>query len=220
MKEYYRILKIEPGVAFEEVKKAYREKVKFWHPDRFPRESPRLQKKAHEQVSLINEAYKNLELHYQRKQEGTLIEDDFSYARPDVAESKPKEDISDEMKRARRSPGYRIFTWQNGCRYEGETLDNKMHGWGIYYYNGGDRYEGQFVESKPHGKGALYLSNGDKYKGEFNRDIIQGLGTYYYASGDYYKGYFVNGKPHGKGALKLSSGSEYSGLWKDGEYIG
>jgi curved DNA-binding protein CbpA len=221
MKKYYQILKIEPGVTFEEVKRAYREKVKFWHPDRFPIESPRLQKKAHEQVSQINEAYKGLELLYKKSSGGVdWLTGDFSDSNKRSTVFKFQEDSSPEMIRARQSPSYRTFTWHNGNRFEGETLDNKMHGWGVYFYNNGDRYEGQFFESKPHGTGSLFFLNGDRYEGEFIADSIAGQGIYYHSSGDSYNGTFVNGKPQGRGTLKLSCGSEYCGWWKDGEFLG
>ncbi len=221
MKKYFQILKIDPGVSFEEVKRAYREKVKFWHPDRFPSESPRLQKKAHEQVSQINEAYKHLEIHYKKnKNEDDTLVSDFSTGTPGSTGFKFQEDSPPEIVRVRGSQNYRTFTWSNGNRFEGETRNNKMHGWGIYYYSIGDRYEGQFFESKPHGLGTLFLSNGDRYEGEFIKDTIAGLGVYHYSSGDCYKGEFVNGKPHGKGTLILASGSEYDGWWKSGEFLG
>lgn len=35
MKRYYEILELEPGASPEEVKRAYRDLVKVWHPDRF-----------------------------------------------------------------------------------------------------------------------------------------------------------------------------------------
>jgi hypothetical protein len=32
----YRMLELEPGASLEQVKQAWRELVKVWHPDRFP----------------------------------------------------------------------------------------------------------------------------------------------------------------------------------------
>jgi hypothetical protein len=45
---YYQILEIEPGASLEEIKRAYREQTKIWHPDRFPADDFRLQSKAQE----------------------------------------------------------------------------------------------------------------------------------------------------------------------------
>ena len=42
-----RILEVEPGASLEEIKQAYRDQTKVWHPDRFANDV-RLQKKAEE----------------------------------------------------------------------------------------------------------------------------------------------------------------------------
>ncbi len=51
MKDYYRILGVEPGAGVEEIKKAYRRLARKYHPDRNPNPS------AHELFREINEAY-------------------------------------------------------------------------------------------------------------------------------------------------------------------
>lgn len=56
---YYKILGLEPGASPEEVKQAYRDLCRVWHPDRFPND-PRLQQKAQEKQKEINEAYEHL----------------------------------------------------------------------------------------------------------------------------------------------------------------
>ena len=67
IEKYLLILKLKPGASIKEIKKAYKLQVKKWHPDRFPLESPRLQKKAHERFQEITEAYKNLTAVHLRK---------------------------------------------------------------------------------------------------------------------------------------------------------
>lgn len=52
----YRVLELEPGATQEDVRQAYRELVKVWHPDRFAHD-PKLQKKAQEKLKQINLAY-------------------------------------------------------------------------------------------------------------------------------------------------------------------
>jgi TonB family protein len=54
-----RILDIEPGVPLEEIRQAYRDQTKVWHPDRFSNDI-RLQKKAEEKLKQINLAYQRL----------------------------------------------------------------------------------------------------------------------------------------------------------------
>jgi curved DNA-binding protein CbpA len=56
---YYQILGLKAGASREEVKAAYRDMAKVWHPDRFLHD-PQLQRKAQEKLKEINEAYKEL----------------------------------------------------------------------------------------------------------------------------------------------------------------
>lgn len=54
MKDHYDVLGISSSATQEEIKKAYREKVRFWHPDRNKSEE------AHERIVEINRAYEVL----------------------------------------------------------------------------------------------------------------------------------------------------------------
>ena len=54
-----RILEVEPEASLEEIRQAYRDQTKVWHPDRFPNDI-RLQKKAEEKLKQINMAYQRL----------------------------------------------------------------------------------------------------------------------------------------------------------------
>lgn len=56
----YRALELEPGASLEQVKQAWRELVKVWHPDRFPNDV-KLQRKAQERLKEINLAYEQLQ---------------------------------------------------------------------------------------------------------------------------------------------------------------
>jgi hypothetical protein len=55
----YRVLELKPGAAQDEIKKAYRDLIKVWHPDRFTND-PALQQKAQEKLKEINIAYERL----------------------------------------------------------------------------------------------------------------------------------------------------------------
>jgi hypothetical protein len=53
------VLGLEPTALAQEIKAAYRDLAKVWHPDRFAHD-PRLQQKAQEKLKEINDAYRRL----------------------------------------------------------------------------------------------------------------------------------------------------------------
>ncbi len=59
MEKYYKILDINTNATEQDVKQAYRDLVKVWHPDRFTHD-PKLRKKAEEKLKEINEAYQKI----------------------------------------------------------------------------------------------------------------------------------------------------------------
>ena len=59
---HYQILEIELGASQEEIKQAYKDLAKVWHPDRFT-DNPRLQHKAEEKLKQINIAYECLKFY-------------------------------------------------------------------------------------------------------------------------------------------------------------
>ena len=52
----YQVLGVSPNATDEEIKKAYRQLVKKYHPDRYAGD-PRAQEAASEKLKQINEAY-------------------------------------------------------------------------------------------------------------------------------------------------------------------
>ncbi|MFN6035597.1 MAG: pentapeptide repeat-containing protein [Dolichospermum sp.] len=56
LERYYRILELEPGATLEEINQAYKDLVFVWHPDRLPKDNPRLQHKDHEKLKSLNMA--------------------------------------------------------------------------------------------------------------------------------------------------------------------
>lgn len=57
--KYYELFGVAPGVSARDLKQAYHDLAKVWHPDRFSHD-PRLQQKAQEKLKEINEAYEQL----------------------------------------------------------------------------------------------------------------------------------------------------------------
>ncbi|MEG4267793.1 J domain-containing protein [Microcoleus sp. Pol12A4] len=80
----YEILEIEPGTSLEEIKRAYRDLAFVWHPDRFAN-NDRLQQKAHQRLTEINEAYQQL-LSFLSQPESRSIEQQFPQPPPPAPE--------------------------------------------------------------------------------------------------------------------------------------
>jgi hypothetical protein len=59
-KEAFDVLALKPGATPSEIKEAYRDLVKVWHPDRFGSD-PRLRQKAEERLKQLNDAYRVLQ---------------------------------------------------------------------------------------------------------------------------------------------------------------
>jgi hypothetical protein len=59
-KEALDVLALRPGATPVEIKQAYRDMVKVWHPDRFGSD-PRLRQKAEDKLKQINKAYQMLQ---------------------------------------------------------------------------------------------------------------------------------------------------------------
>ncbi|MEG4394456.1 J domain-containing protein [Microcoleus sp. BROC3] len=76
----YEILEIEPGSSLEEIKHAYRDLAFVWHPDRFAH-NDRLQQKAQQRLTEINEAYQELVL-FLSQPESRSIEKQFQQPPP------------------------------------------------------------------------------------------------------------------------------------------
>ena len=56
-------LDLKPGANFDEVKHAYRELAKVWHPDRFGNDA-KLKERANTKLGEINAAYERLKNHF------------------------------------------------------------------------------------------------------------------------------------------------------------
>lgn len=56
LERYYEILGLKPGASLGEIKQAYKNLAKDWHPDRFPND-PHQKAKAESEFKKISEAY-------------------------------------------------------------------------------------------------------------------------------------------------------------------
>ena len=221
VEKYFLILKLRPGASLREIKKAYKNLVKKWHPDRFPLESPRLQKKAHERFQEITEAYKKLTEVYMKRRytEASGWKGRSTTYTKARQESKNKQASESHSSETEKTPGFTTHIWPNGDKYEGQMLQEQMHGRGIFTCTQGYVYTGEFKHGKPNGLGKLVYDNGDQYEGSFRNDMLHGQGKYSYANGDVYRGEFLNDLPHGHGVYVLANGNVYSGNWENGSLI-
>jgi hypothetical protein len=64
LEQAFQILEVPPTATWEEVRQAYREMVKVWHPDRF-QDDAKFQARATKKAQDINLAYQLLEKHFQ-----------------------------------------------------------------------------------------------------------------------------------------------------------
>ncbi len=220
MEKYFKILQLKPGASLEDVKRAYKTQVKIWHPDRFPLESPRLQKKAHEMFQKITVAYKRINAQIRHKYRETSGWKGTQYKRTSEASRKSANNTPNSGSQQSESvPGFTTQVWPNGDKYEGQMFQDQMNGTGIFTSSQGYVYTGEFRYGKPNGRGKLVYNNGDKYEGNFLEDMLHGQGKYNYANGDFYQGEFQNDLPHGQGVYVLENGSIYSGIWEQGGLV-
>ncbi len=68
---HYKVLEVEPGASQNEIKQAYKDLAKVWHPDRFT-DNPRLQQKAEVKLKQINTAYEFLKSYQPHLTESTI----------------------------------------------------------------------------------------------------------------------------------------------------
>jgi len=87
---------------------------------------------------------------------------------------------------------------------------------GIIYYPDGCKYEGELLNDYPHGKGKYTHRNKDEYIGDFINGVSCGEGEIIYNKGGKYKGGFSNNKYHGSGTRTLIDGTRIEGTWNDG----
>lgn len=132
------------------------------------------------------------------------------------------------------------YTWPDGSKYVGKSLNGKPHGEGKLEWANGDVYTGEFsygeitgygtyksangtihvgnrLNGKPHGEGEMKWPNGNEYSGEFTNGEITGYGTFRYSNGNTYIGTLHNGAPHGSGILYQADGATFEGQWVNGK---
>ena len=122
----YKTLDLKNGASIDDAKKAYKDMVRVWHPDRFAG-NPRLRAKANEKLKEINIAYGEIK---------KFSVKDF-LIRPNARESAHKEDTVRGDHKARLFPGkilgfpfsflHSLITNTNFKKYYRELMLSKMN---------------------------------------------------------------------------------------------
>jgi Flp pilus assembly protein TadD len=104
MDKYYQILGLNPGASEEEIKQAYKDLVKVWHPDRFS--DPRLKEKANEKLKEINFAYEKLKS-YIAGNSRQYASSEGNYAKSQPPPHEPPPNWEKEQSSTTESGGYK-----------------------------------------------------------------------------------------------------------------
>jgi hypothetical protein len=67
------------------------------------------------------------------------------------------------------------FIWSDERMYEGEWLENKMHGYGTYTWPDGRMYVGDYLNGAQHGQGVLTYPDGKKRTGTWEHGRLTEL---------------------------------------------
>lgn len=102
------ILGLRPGALQEEVKKAYRELVMVWHPDRFATDSP-LHAKAEEKVRELNAAYEFVTAHGFSGDQPIIPASQALDAEPGTAAETPGWETTEEAPRGGRNVAVSVW---------------------------------------------------------------------------------------------------------------
>jgi curved DNA-binding protein CbpA len=112
-KEALDVLALRPGATSVEIKEAYRDMVKVWHPDRFGSD-PRLRQKAEDNLKQINKAYQVL----QAGSGTSAAEPERAASSTTGGASSPRSSSSSPIPRSGRARPNRVSVgvgWLYGC---------------------------------------------------------------------------------------------------------
>jgi hypothetical protein len=118
--------------------------------------------------------------------------------------------------------GFGSLLLNDGSKYIGFFVDDKMKGKGRLIYSDGDYYEGLFDDDKPNGPGLLvkYQEGASRYCGEFKDGLKDGMGIEHLPDGSVYEGLFVNDYKNGKGKFTWPDETVFEGHFKQNDIEG
>lgn len=124
LNKYYKILDVTPDTPWEDIKRAYHDMMKIWHPDRFAGDR-RLQKIVEEKTKELTHAFKKIEEDYHsikfyydpldEAKESSIETKTKQQTEPPVKEVKPKsscytpkQEAEEWLKKANETGDYRL----------------------------------------------------------------------------------------------------------------
>ena len=136
IKNYYELLGVDPKAGQEEIKRAYREKLKEWHPDK----NPGRKEEAEEITKTLNVAYDILSDQEGRKNYNRILrfskgKDFFEYVNDESFFEKIKK-ASGELKRILQDVRdlYSLFKDAARGRYKIHPVNLGIIGGGLLYF--------------------------------------------------------------------------------------
>ncbi len=77
--------------------------------------------------------------------------------------------ICEDISASNKSSNFKVHTYEDGSRYEGEYKNGSKHGKGTYYYVDGNKYTGDWVNNQKAGEGVFTWANGDRYEMRYSQ---------------------------------------------------
>lgn len=107
------------------------------------------------------------------------------------------------------------YTYNDGSKYFGETMQGRKHGYGLYIRSNGDEIEGNWVNDEVIGHATLKKKDGSLYKGTWGEGGMTGYGTSE-TNRMNYNGYWKDGRLHGEGKCTYKDGKVIEGIFRGG----
>ena len=121
------------------------------------------------------------------------------------------------------------INWKSGNIFEGELVDNKLHGNGYMIWNDkNEKYTGRWENNLQNGLGIhIWYDNKlgnnkffrDRYVGQWKDGKREGYGKFFYSNGSIYEGYWKNDKKEGFGILYVYDRNKIIGVFKNDIFI-
>ena len=112
-----------------------------------------------------------------------------------------------------------MLKFASGSSYDGDWLEDQMHGKGLYVWSDGQRYDGMFRDGVKSGRGILTWPTGNKYEGQFLEDQRHGLGVLYWSDGTTYQGLFALNQMNGFGVRTVPNEEAAFQRWRMGDLL-